>query len=118
MGKFFRKYRQYIVATLLLTFLLYIGNIYLFTHYHTIDGVKIAHSHIYSGTKDAPNHSHSTQQFNIIHQLSTFNSEEFCLSSVISTYIPFVDIFYQRECSYISHFSTLYHSLRAPPVMA
>ena len=118
MGNFYRTYRHHAAALLLFAFLLYIGNIYLFTHYHTIDGVKVAHSHIYFGSQDTPNHNHSTQQFNLIHQLSSFNSEEFCFNNSISAYIPFVEIFNQTVVCTMCSSDTPYCSLRAPPVMA
>lgn len=120
MGNISRKYNNHIVAagSLLLIFLLYIGNIYLFPHKHEINGVKVYHSHFYSGSTDAPSHNHSAQQFNIIHQLSSFNSEEFCFNSTLVAYIPSVEIFYQTAVSALCSSDTPYCSLRAPPVMA
>lgn len=117
MGKFFRTYRHITAAALLLTFLLYIGNIYLFTHSHTIGGVKVAHSHIYFGSQDAPNHNHSAQQFNILHLLSTFNADQVVFTTLSEVVLSLLDIIAQRECNSISQLSTPYHSLRAPPVM-
>ena len=118
MGSIIRTYRHITAAALLLTFLLYIGNIYLFNHTHEVNGVKISHSHIYSGKQDTPNHSHPTQQFNTINLLSTFNSEVLVINSTSQVILSLVDIIIQRErdCAIEGH--TLYLSLRAPPVMA
>ena len=118
MGSIIRTYRHITAAVLLLTFMLYIGNIYLFTHTHELNGVKISHSHIYSGTQDSPNHNHSEQQFNIINLLSTFNSEVLVTNSTSQISLPLVDIINQRERSCATECHTLYLSLRAPPVMA
>lgn len=120
MGKTINKYNDKIAVagTLLLIFLLYFGNIYLFPHKHEINGVKVYHSHFYSGSAEAPTHNHSAQQFNIIHQLSSFNSEEFSFSSTLTAYIPSVEIFYQTAVSALCSSDTPYCSLRAPPVMA
>ena len=120
MGKTINKYnnKMAVASSLLLIFLLYIGNIYLFPHKHEINGEKVYHSHFYSGSTDAPSHNHSTQQFNIIHQLSSFNSEEFCFNNTFSAYIPSVEILYQSAVCRLCSSDTPYCSLRAPPVMA
>lgn len=118
MGNFIRKYNHHITAALLFTFLLYIGDIYLFTHTHYYNGVKISHSHIYSGTQDVPNHSHTAQQLNIIHLLSTFSSDGYTFnpSSLIS--LSLVDVINQRVICSAGYLYTPNLSSRAPPVMA
>lgn len=117
MGMFIRKYRHYTAAALLLTFLLYIGNIYLFTHTHDLNGVKVSHSHIYSGTQDAPNHSHTAQQFNVIALLSTFNSDELVVSQNSKAVLMLIEIINQQVICNDAQGFIHFQSLRAPPVM-
>lgn len=51
-----------ILATMhLLIIVLWMGANSLFIHHHTINGVKISHSHPYTG--DATNHNHSLDNF-------------------------------------------------------
>ena len=118
MGNFIRKYNHHITAALLFTFLLYIGDIYLFTHTHYYNGVKISHSHIYSGTQDVPNHNHTAQQFNIIHLLSTFSSDGCIFNPTSLTYFSLVDVINQRVIYSAGYLYTSNISSRAPPVMA
>lgn len=110
------KYR--LRHTLLSWFLLilmsgYVGSVIAFTHIHTIDGVRIVHSHPF---KDA-HHEHTPQQTVLFHELSH-------LDVVIP---PFPDFEFQLCLSgsydygfgrlpYISAFSGSESSLRAPPV--
>lgn len=64
-------------------FLIYLGNITLFTHSHIIDGVTIVHSHPFKKDNAGhPAHQHTPAQFQLIHQLSSFGSEE-----ISTTYI-------------------------------
>lgn len=117
MGNIIRTYRHITAAALLLTFLLYIGNIYLFTHTHNFNGVKISHSHIYFGTQDNPNHSHSAQQLNLLELLSTFTSEEFSYNNNLTVFISIVGIINQHEISFDIRGYVPYTSLRAPPAI-
>ncbi len=57
---------------MLMLFWSYQAGFSLFTHTHTIDGIKIVHSHPYTGD----NHVHSDAQIFAISHLSTFLSEE------------------------------------------
>ena len=52
------RLRNIFAWTQLLIIVLWLGAGSLFIHHHTINGVKIAHSHPYAG--DATNHCHST----------------------------------------------------------
>lgn len=61
-----------ISVLMLMLFLSYQAGLSLFTHTHTIDGIKIVHSHPYTGD----NHAHSDAQIFAISHLSTFLSEE------------------------------------------
>lgn len=117
MGNIIKIYRQFSAGALLLIFLLYFGNINLFTHTHNVDGVKISHSHIYSGTESTPNHSHSAQQFNIIYLLSTFSSDELIVGNTAQAFISLVDVIHQRVISRTTQCCALFLSLRAPPAM-
>jgi hypothetical protein len=42
---------------MLLTFIVYVGNVSLFSHRHTIDGEVVVHSHLYSGSNEQPDHT-------------------------------------------------------------
>lgn len=58
-------------------FLIYFGNITLFTHSHIMNGVTIVHSHPFKkDNADQPAHQHTPAQFQLIHQLSSFGSED------------------------------------------
>lgn len=119
MGNILTTYhRQTGAAALLLVFLFYMGNIFLFTHIHNIDGIIVSHSHFYSGTTDTPNHNHSEQQINVIHILSSFNSDALCVDNALAAYTYLIDTIYQRVVCRISDASRIFLSLRAPPVMA
>lgn len=58
-------------------FLIYLGDITLFTHSHIINGVTIVHSHPFKKDNTGhPVHQHTPAQFQLIHQLSSFGSED------------------------------------------
>ena len=62
---------QRLVATLmLLLFVEHIFSVTVFMHQHTIDGQTFTHSHIFSGTAESPQHTHTQQQINLIAALS------------------------------------------------
>ncbi|MBR6640219.1 MAG: hypothetical protein IKL35_07670 [Muribaculaceae bacterium] len=69
--------RILISALMLMLFLSYQAGFSLFTHTHTIDGIKIVHSHPYAGD----NHAHTDAQIFAISHLSTFWGEEVSVSS-------------------------------------
>ena len=66
-----RKPRRQTIAVLLLTlFLCYYGNGILFIHTHTVGNTHITHAHPYAaGSPDHPNHTHTGDEFQIIHLL-------------------------------------------------
>lgn len=110
-----KRIRSY--AMLLLTiFLTYLCSNSLFTHYHYSDSGVITHSHIYTGTPDKPDHSHTPTQFQLIATLADFialeaSSIEIDLSatSILCDVIS-LENSNTRSCSVATHL------LRAPPV--
>lgn len=104
-------------AILLLTiFLTYLCSNTLFTHYHYSEGGVITHSHIYTGTPDKPDHSHTPTQFELLATLADFIALE--ASSVdidLSASYVLCEVISQ-ESSLICSCSVATPSLRAPPV--
>lgn len=102
---------------LLLLFIEYVGGISLFMHSHVINGEEIFHSHIYTGSAEQPDHSHSQQQANVIAVLSTFVAVSvftpFILGKPIEARFSYLRTTTQniiQQCSFNLH-------LRAPPVV-
>ena len=64
-----KAYRNIIKVFLPVLFVLYLGDITLFTHSHVVNGVVIVHSHPFKGK-----HHHTEAQLETIFFLSTFHS--------------------------------------------
>ena len=71
--------RSVLSGGLLALFLFYFAGSTLFTHIHRLGDATVVHSHYYAirlwhgaTGEDAPNHSHSTEQFKTIQQLDCF----------------------------------------------
>lgn len=112
-----RKYGRNIKALLLLAlFLAYWSNITLFYHVHTIDNQIYVHSHFFSGSASNPTHTHTTQQFQLIAQLSL-------LLTTAAVAIIFASLLPKRSFVYSVPGREVYCALsiripglRAPPV--
>lgn len=99
-------------------FLIYFGNITLFTHSHIMNGVTIVHSHPFKkDNADQPAHQHTPAQFQLIHQLSSFGSEDIpvvCTSSVIFLVVLAVLVIRLTNPD-VGNIGKKVISLRAPP---
>ena len=69
MKQLLHKIARYFLPVL---FISYIGCISLFTHSHVVNGVTIVHSHPY---KPGTEHEHTTAEFQLIHMLSSIETE-------------------------------------------
>ena len=100
---------------MLLTFIVYVGNVSLFSHRHTIDGRTVVHSHLYSGSNEQPDHTHSSQQFKTIEALAMYvaltATTPLCVAAPIQKATTL-----SAQCLYRVVEKSLRHfSLRAPP---
>lgn len=100
---------------LLLLFTEYLGSTSLFVHSHRIDGELIVHSHPYSGTKDNPNHSHSTQQCKAISLLSFFTALAAVFGSPSLAVARRADIMRVRRATTLRLTPAVHFGLRSPP---
>lgn len=103
-------------ATLLLTiFLMHLCSISLFTHYHHFNDGIIAHSHIYVGTPDNPDHGHTKEQVQLIATLSGITAMSATIHQIDFNPTYFLcSIILFGAAHAISRTTTL-HQLRAPP---
>ena len=103
-------------AILLLTiFLAYLCSNSLFTHYHYSEGGVITHSHIYTGTPDKPDHSHTPTQFELLATLADFIALEASSIEIEPSTTSVVCELISQESSNICTCSVATPSLRAPP---
>lgn len=110
------KFLQY---SLLIIFLGYYGSITLFPHCHIVNGVSIVHSHPFNSSSDKNpiNHSHSKDEFVLIHLLTTFLftfSFIYFLSEVLKVVLKNISGEFLWEIVECIFFNS--HGLRAPPV--
>lgn len=102
---------------LLILFLHYTAGISLFTHYHVVNGISIAHSHPYN---KAVKHTHTAVEFELIQMLNHFVSTDYSLPVFVLTFLAaFTIIRSSKRVTGI--FSKPYYGLvglRAPPVAA
>ena len=102
---------------LLILFLQYTAGISLFTHYHVVNGISIAHSHPYNKTVK---HTHTAVEFELIQMLNHFVSTDYILPVFTLVFIAaFTVIVSQKRI--LRTFTKPYHGLvglRAPPVAA
>jgi hypothetical protein len=104
-------------AILLLTiFLTYLCSNSLFTHYHYSEGGVITHSHIYTGTPDKPDHSHTPTQFELLATLADFIALEASSIEIDLSATSVVCELISQENSDVCTSSVATPSLRAPPV--
>ena len=104
-------------AILLLTiFLTYLCSNSLFTHYHYSEGGVVTHSHIYTGTPDKPDHSHTPTQFELLATLADFIALEASSIEVEPSTTSIVCELISQESSNVCTSSVATPSLRAPPV--
>lgn len=103
-------------AILLLTiFLTYLCSNSLFTHYHYSEGGVITHSHIYTGTPDKPDHSHTPTQFELLATLADFIALEASSIEIEPSATYVVCELISQENSDACTCSVATPSLRAPP---
>ena len=103
-------------AILLLTiFLTYLCSNSLFTHYHYSEGGVITHSHIYTGTPDKPDHSHTPTQFELLATLADFIALEASSIEIDLSATSVVCELISQESSDACTCSVATPSLRAPP---
>lgn len=102
---------------LLLLFIEYVASVTMFTHSHIIDGDVVFHSHLYADSAEAPSHSHSTQQFKVIAQLSLYIALAATISFAVED--PICRLLRTIISSYYATLQRcdLHFSLRAPPVV-
>lgn len=100
---------------LLLLFTEYLGSTSLFVHSHNIDGELIVHSHPYSGSKDNPNHSHSTQQCKAISLLSFFTALAAILGSPSLAVTRRAHVMTVRRATVLRLTPAVHFGLRSPP---
>ena len=105
----------------LVFFLFYICSISFFTHTHVINGIAIAHSHLYKQTKNADSnessgHKHSIPQIELISVLSHFSaSGDFSVSKIEPHYSSYNIVYFNiPDFLYSSEYSANFY-LRGPP---
>ena len=118
MGKISNILQRLVATLMLLLFIEHIFSVTVFMHQHTIDGQTFTHSHIFSGTAESPQHTHTPQQINLIAALSVVKIlvVAIALIGVILTAVG------RRVVLYVIHIfkRRLRHviPMRAPPVVA
>lgn len=108
-----------IYGTLLLVmFLGHLADASLFPHTHVVGGHIVAHSHLYTGNSDSPQHDHCNSQLVMIALLSTavlagvlFVLSVFLTARITERFVDLSERFTQRA-------EVLHNSLRGPPVPA
>lgn len=99
-------------------FLSYQVALTLFTHSHTINGTRIAHSHFYAGktTDGTPVHQHSANEITIIAFVSSFTTTLAAVFSIPACYFQFVTLcrFKGETSGPFKRIVSALH-LRAPP---
>ena len=109
-----KRIRSY--AMLLLTiFLTYLCSNSLFTHYHYSEGGVVTHSHIYTGTPDKPDHSHTPTQFELLATLADFIALEASSIEIEPSATYVICELISQENSDACSSSVATPSLRAPP---
>lgn len=105
-------------ALLLLTiFLTYLCSNFFFNHYHLYNGEVVAHSHIYAGSPDKPEHNHSEQELELISEWSNYSALETAPSQVTPSQQPLLYTITLQQEHPTESLHHLHLSLRAPPVM-
>lgn len=117
MGRINNISKRLFAALMLLLFVEYMLGATVFIHQHIIDGEVVTHSHIFFGTTKSPNHTHTSQQINLISALSVVK----ILAVAIALFCVILTAVGRRVVVYIIHIfkRRLRHiiSLRAPPAL-
>ena len=117
MGRINNISKRLFAALMLLLFMEYILSATVFLHQHTIDGQTFTHSHIFFGTKETPNHTHTQQQINLISAMSAVK----ILAVAIALFCAILTPVGRRFVVYVVHIfkRRLRHiiSMRAPPAV-
>ena len=111
--------KKIVSLLLVVLFLSYYANIFLFPHIHVISGSITTHSHFHTDTHhDTQSGGHTTQCITLIAQISHFNYIDFACDCVP---IPQQISLYKNKCVEIVHWVTSIYfknpSLRAPPIL-
>ena len=105
------------ILLMLLSFVVYVGGITLFSHGHTIDGETVYHSHLHTGSAEQPDHTHSSLQFKTLAALAMY----IALAAVVAEHIDLptsTAITLDSTDAYgVATRSVLHFSLRAPPAI-
>jgi len=114
------KVHKIIKVMVLLLFLGHYGNITLFYHTHTVDGITYTHSHFYGFGKSANpvQLPHTSNELQLIQELNqiTWNSD----ISIAAVETPVHPLLSEFQCPDLQHHSlhtAIFTSLRAPPAL-
>ena len=105
------------ILLMLLSFVVYVGGITLFSHSHTIDGQIVYHSHLHSGSAEQPDHMHSSLQFKTIAALALYIALAAVTAQHIDLPIGRAITLSSADTHSIVTRSILHFSLRAPPAI-
>jgi hypothetical protein len=112
------KVHKILKVMVLLLFMGHYGNITLFYHTHTIDGITYTHSHFYGFGKSANpvQLPHSNNELQLIQELNqiTWNAD----ISIAAVETPAFQLLSEISCADLQHhslFAPVFTSLRAPP---
>lgn len=107
-----RKISKIPVLILFLLFVFYYAGSNFFSHIHTVDGVKVVHSHPYSG--DGKQHHHSRGAIEILsHTFYTFVATLVAPVLIVIFSGTFYSVYRKVRTEYIC----LCKNSRAPPVL-
>lgn len=100
-------------------FLVHYGNITMFYHTHTVNGVTYCHSHISgidNSNKPVSVPTHSKEQLKVIKDYNhiTWNYDV-AFPKIANPFFVLLTVFYIPPTSQVQHQKVLYYSLRAPP---
>lgn len=105
------------ILLMLLSFVVYVGGITLFSHGHTIDGETVYHSHLHTGSAEQPDHTHSSLQFKTLAALAMY----IALAAIVAEHIDLPTstaiTLDSADIRGVATRSVLHFSLRAPPAI-
>jgi hypothetical protein len=105
--------KRQVAGALLILFMSYFACITLFSHSHVINGIKIVHSHPYSGAPEE--HTHTAAEVEVINHLTFFISLAAFIASGIVIFVEKLRTVSKPSISVPLLNTYLYHLLRAPP---
>ena len=105
------------IIVMLLSFVVYVGGLTLFSHSHTIDGRTVYHSHLHSGSAEQPDHTHSSLQFKTIAALAMYIALVAVVAQHIDRPTSRAITLGSADANSVVTRSVVYFSLRAPPAI-